>query len=193
MKWRIKKFPVLIILTLLLVLQLFLSLYHASGSTDYVIGNNFHCFFLKGSELAFQHGDQFLILTVHSGTFNTTNNCTLYIYYGGGVFTFKPLEDADFRLWYNVTSVKVNGTVYGSNSRFSVFQNVPMRIEWDVTSPPILPLMFILGIVGLTAMMGSPVYAIAMYRRREYRDALISGMIGFSLGFALFLSWLWVT
>lgn len=56
---------------------------------------------------------------------------------------------------------------------------------------PLLPITFIIGMVGLGCLFVGPLYAVVLFRKKDYRNALVWGVILTAMGFALFISWLW--
>lgn len=60
-----------------------------------------------------------------------------------------------------------------------------------VTFEPLLPITFIMGMVGLGCLFFGPIYGIMKFRAKDYRNGFIYGVIIFAVGFALFMGWLW--
>jgi hypothetical protein len=58
-------------------------------------------------------------------------------------------------------------------------------------TPLLLPIPFIIGMVGLGCLFVGPMYGISLLRKKEYKNGLIWGVIFTAVGFALFISWLW--
>ena len=65
------------------------------------------------------------------------------------------------------------------------------RLFTFVPSQFLLPLTFVFGMVGLASLFIGPLYGIHKIRHKEYRNGFIYAVIIFSIGFALFISWLW--
>lgn len=152
----------------------------------------------NGQALAFQNTRyNFVRLGITSGVLNCTNG-TLGINSGGGYFVFTALNDTAFTLTHNVTNVKVGGDsgnefrqVYNGNS-FTILAGNGVTVNWDMPGiEPWLPVMFILGMTGLVSLFGGSLYAVDKIKKKQYQVGLINGVIFVSIGFALFISWLW--
>jgi len=87
---------------------------------------------------------------------------------------------------------------------FDWYQGLWNTVEtWTVypytgTSPDLggglpIPIMSIMGIIGLVSMFAGPLYGISKFKKHEYYGGAIVGLVVFVLGFALFIAWLWST
>jgi len=166
--------------------------------TPPVYGNLFNLYFPATSSLAFQHlpvtyqsVGGIAVVTVDSGTWNGTN-CQLNMYVSGGSLYFESLDSATLS-FSNVSQFifKVNGEPY-TGVPVNILGGQPYTIEWYLTSVVwLLPYMFILGMVGLSASFAGPMYAIYKVKHGEYYEGMRLGVIITALGFALVIAWLW--
>lgn len=53
-----------------------------------------------------------------------------------------------------------------------------------------IPVMLILGLVGIFAMILGPSYGVYLVKHGEYRDGLVNALLITLVGFALFLAFL---
>jgi len=171
--------------------------YSVSGSsTSLVYGENFSLQFYEGQSLGFQSGRKTVVLDMTTGNL-TSNSSSVYVYDGGGLFGFEANESLTMKITYDVTAVKVWGDqgkehrVVSSGSSINIDANDIVNISWDITIPPLLPLLFILGMGGLFAMGGGSIYAVQKIKKKEYFEGFKAGTILISIGFAFFLAWLW--
>lgn len=72
-------------------------------------------------------------------------------------------------------------------------ENTALSIYFTAIAPynywPV-PIIFIFGMAGLACMFIGPTYAINKMKQKEYRQGLVWGVILTSLGFSLFIAWL---
>lgn len=94
---------------------------------------------------------------------------------------------ADNRYYLNQTSYSlfVKAFTVGGVANLKITWRVVSRSEWW------LPMMFILGIIGLLCMFGGPIYGIYEVKHGEYYDGFRTGLVVTVLGLALFIAWLW--
>ena len=162
-----------------------------------VSSTTFTSYFPADSSLAFQHENRFVTLTVATGTLNSSQ-CTLQFGSEGGTYTFKANETATLQIDYNVSNVQVSGDqnntnrVIQSGDTFTVNSGNNVHIEWWILTEPWLPLMFIIGMIGLGASFGGPLYAINKIKHHEYHEGMRMGLILTVTGIAFVLAWLWV-
>ena len=182
--------------TLCLTIFLFVALVLVTISktnafTSQAVGYNCLITIPATGSLQFQNDiNKTVTLTVSSGLLNSTTN-TVKIYDGGGFFRFISLNDSEVEITYTVDNVKVNGEHITSGSSVSFASGTTNVIEWDLTLTPMLPFMFIFGMIGLGSMIGGPLYAIHLFKQREYYNGFVYGLVITVLGFALFIAWLW--
>ena len=62
-------------------------------------------------------------------------------------------------------------------------------IEWWIFIEPWVPYLFILGMLGLGSMFGGSLYSIHLFKKKEYRWALVQGVTFIAVGFGLFIAW----
>jgi len=181
---------------LYLIIFLFTSLFlitisKTNAFTSQAVGHNCLITIPATGSLQFQNDvNKTVTLTVSSGLLNSTTN-TVKIYDGGGIFHFVSLNNSEVEITYTVDNVKVNGEPIASGSSVSFASGSTNVIEWGLTLTPMLPFMFIFGMIGLGSMIGGPLYAIHLFKRHEYYNGFVYGLIITVLGFALFIAWLW--
>lgn len=151
-----------------------------------------------GDSIVFQNNLQnWVRLDISSGLLNSSR-ATTSMNSGGGHFIFTALNDSVLRLTHNVTTVRVGGDsgnefrqVYNGNS-FTILTGNAITINWSLPGvEPWLPVMFILGMTGLVSLFGGALYTVDRIKKKLYQEGLINGVIFVSIGFALFISWLW--
>ena len=158
---------------------------------------NIQVLFPSGTSLAFQNDiNTNVTLQVISGTLNSSEN-KFGLNRGGGYFRFTALNDTQIKIVYSNCTVKVSGDqgnelrIIKSGSTITANAGDSVLIVWDRQIEPLLPMMFIFGMVGLGAMIGGPLYAINKIKKRDYLEALRTGTIVTVIGIALFIAWLW--
>lgn len=156
----------------------------------------FTVFVESGGGLGFQNEiGRYVEIEVTSGAINSSNS-RLTMNVGGGNFRFNSSQNNTFRVTFNVTNCRVAGDSgselrpVSSGNTIIAGQNELISVIWDFEMSPLLPLVFILGMVGLTGMIVSPVYAIHLLKKRKFEDAFIMGTILFSVCVGLFVAWL---
>jgi len=162
-----------------------------------VYSSTFEVYVGNGGSLAFQNAVNSVVeIEVTSGLLNNSQN-NIRLYSGGGHYVFTALNDSRLQITYNVQSVNVGGDS-GNPSRpavsgdsITVLAGNVVTIAWTITLEPWLPVMFILGMTGLVSLFGGSLYAVDRIKKKLYQEGLINGVIFVSIGFALFISWLW--
>lgn len=139
-------------------------------------------------------------------------------WYGYFYGAFDPLIDAPPSAVYFDAVPYSSGTYWDTilnenllSTHWGVPPNVHVLMDWGVLFWPVeywlfypftglgpnlpsdlpLPIMSIMGLIGLVSMFGGPLYGVSKFRKKEYRDGAIVGLIFFVVGFALFIAWLW--
>lgn len=114
-----------------------------------------------------------------------------------GSFVFTANETASFQLSFTVDRVEVSGDqgnsnrIITNNTEITVNQSDKVVIVWRIMIQPLLPYMFILGMIGLLSMFGGLMYPIALYRKEhDIVEAIKKFCIFFFLGLGLFMAWL---
>jgi len=189
----------LLFLTVTIALTiLLLTSYHIKATTYYATGT-FHTLLLDGASIGFQNDvNKTVTVTVVSGLINSTSS-KVTIYDGGGSYRFTSLNNTQIRITYSgIDTVTISGaqgstqtTTVTSGDTFQVNAGDNVLISWVHTLPPVLPLMFIIGVTGLGAMLGGPLYTIQLIKAHKYESALVNGLTITVLGVALFIAWLW--
>jgi len=151
---------------------LLLTSHHIKATTTYATGT-FHTLLLDGASIGFQNDvNKTVVVTVVSGLINSTNS-KVVIYDGGGSYRFTSLNNTQIMITYSgIDTVTISGaqgstgtTTVTSGDTFQVDAGDNVLISWVQTLPPTLPLMFIVGMTGLGAMLGGPLYTIQLIMR----------------------------
>ena len=188
----------LLFLTVTIALTILLLTSYRIKATTYYATGTFHTLLLDGASIGFQNDvNKTVIVTVVSGLINSTSS-KVTIYDGGGSYRFTSLNNTQIMITYSVDSVTISGIqgstetiTVTSGDTFQVNAGDNVLISWVQTLPPILPLMFIVGMTGLGAMLGGPLYTIQLIKAHKYESALVNGLTITVLGVALFIAWLW--
>jgi len=184
------------ILTVTLILSLSILLFKIAYAQN-ALGQNCQVVFPSTSSLGFQNDiDKTVTLEITNGILNSTTN-NLKIYDGGGHFRFTALNNTQIKIDYTVTAVKVSGDqnhenrVVTSGSTITVNAGDNVLISWDITLEPWLPVMFIIGMVGLASTIGGPVYVYHKIKEGKYYEGFRNGLVVTVIGVAFVLAWLW--
>jgi len=158
---------------------------------------NFTVIFDAGGSLGFQNDlEHEVVLNVTSGALNSTEN-TISLDEGGGYFMFTVLNDSVILLDYTVDDVKVEGDqnqtsrIVQSGDSFTVDTGDTVLISWAISYAPFLPLMFIIGMIGLGAFIGGPVYGVIKFQKHDYYNGFVVSLAVTAVGLALVIGWLW--
>ena len=186
--------PVLSLVSLSILL--FLSIPSHSANV-LVSGSNFGLQFYEGQSLGFQEGKKTVVLTMTSGNL-TSNETKIYMWVGGGDFSFNASESFTMKITFTMDIVKVAGDrghtefrAISSGSSIPVDANDLVYVQWSYGAILLLPIKFILGMVGLGSMSGGSIYSVKQIKQKEYYEGFRNGAIFISIGFAFFLAWLW--
>ena len=193
---KLKKKRLISILSLVsLFVLLFLAIPSHSANV-LVSGSNFGLQFYEGDSLGFQEGKKTVVLTMTSGNL-TSNQTNVYMHDGGGDFSFNASESFTMKITFTMDTVKVMGDKgnefrgISSGSFIAVDANDLVYIQWSYGAILLLPIKFILGMVGLGSMSGGSIYAVKQIKSKDYYEGFRNGAIFISIGFAFFIAWLW--
>jgi len=183
-------------ITICILIAVFLNLIYLKAAHSHVDAQNIQILLTTGSSLSFQNDlNSNLTLQVTKGVLNSSEN-KLRFDSGGGEFQFTALNDAQIKIISDCV-VKVKGDQgnefrpIDSGSILYIDAGDSVLIQWDRQIEPLLPMMFIFGMVGLGAMIGGPLYAINKFKKREYLEGFRTGIVVTVIGVALFIAWLW--
>ena len=186
--------PILSLVSLFILLFLALPSHSAN---ILVSGSNFGLQFYEGQSLGFQEGKKTVVLTMTSGNL-TSNETNIYMWVGGGDFKFNASESFTMKITFNMDTVKVAGDkghtefrAISSGSSIPVDANDLVYVQWSYGAILLLPIKFILGMVGLGSMSGGSIYAVKQIKSKDYYEGFRNGAIFISIGFAFFIAWLW--
>lgn len=95
----------------------------------------------------------------------------------------------------NITQITPD-TTYSTTSNSFLFMPTSDMVFYvyyylEPTTGFLLPVMFILGMVGLTGLMLAPLYAVYKIRKKEYLNGLVVCVVFGAVSFGLFIAWLW--
>jgi len=157
-----------------------------------VSGDNFAVMMNNTSSLGFQSvPDSYVLLTVSSGLLNSTTN-TLRITRDSGLFRFTALNNTTLDITFTVSQVQVDQTKINSGDSVVITAGQTRVIRWIILLEPILPVMFILGMVGLCSMVGGGFYSAHKIKKGEYYEGGRMGLIYIAVGFGLFIAWVFM-
>jgi hypothetical protein len=150
--------------------------------------------FMSGSSLGFQNDiNKTVILTVTSGTLNCTTP-TITLLSDQGLFEFVALNDVTLQITYSgITDVNAYGDQGKVDRRLTSGNSLVIDEGDDVTIywtgggyEFILPISFIIMMVGLIMFIGGPMYGIHQIQKKEYQKGILTILIFGSIGFGLF-------
>jgi len=153
-------------------------------------------YFQTQESLGFQCGTKTVVLLVTVGNLNSSN-IAVSMENTGGSFRFEANESVTIKITFDIDTVKVSGDKghafrgISSGSSFPIDAYDVVVIQWNFGAFLLLPIKFILGMVGLASMSGGSIYAVQQIKHKEYYEGFRSGAIFISIGFAFFLAWLW--
>lgn len=181
----------LLILCLLTVFTVGISKANVGSQTFTVLIEN-------GGSIGFNNDtDLFVKVNATTGDINSSV-ASCFMDWGGGWFRFRQNETLVFTVDFNTTTCLVLGdqghegrTITSGNS-FNADPNDTIIISWTIAIEPYLPLRFILGMVGLGLLFGSPIYSIIQLKKREWYDAVRTTAIFWPIGICLIIAWLWL-
>jgi hypothetical protein len=159
-------------------------------------GSDFQLMFSEGQGFRFQSGSKTIVLTVTVGNL-ISNESDFYMNDGGGQLNFKANESVTMQITFNHSNVRVKGDkgnelrAINSGASIPIDKDNVVYIQWSYGAILLLPIKFIFGMVGLASMAGGAIYAVQQIKHKEYYEGLRNGAIFLSIGFALFITWLW--
>lgn len=157
-----------------------------------------HFLFETGGSLGFQNDiGKTVVLQIISGILNSTTNA-FSLDAGGGYFRFTALNDTEITIVFvGVDYVQVSGDQNNGNRHIQSGETITINsgnnvvISWTMLIKPWLPLLFIIGIIGLFASFGGPLYAINKIKHHEYYEGIRTGLVLTVTGIAFVIAWLW--
>lgn len=161
-----------------------------------VISSPFSVYINNTGSLGFQNQiGRFLRLDVTSGAINSSVAALTMDSYTGR-FRFTANESCSFQVTYNVTRAGVSGIATARNlpsgATVNVLANDPVNIYWNIDIEPLLPVMFILGMIGLCSMVGGGFYGAHKIKKGEYYEGGRMALIYIAVGFGLFIAWVFM-
>jgi hypothetical protein len=116
---------------------------------------------------------------------------------GGGKFRFNVQNDSNIVITFTPLESLVyfspNGDIglkkVTSGDSFNLTTSDDAYLIWNTPFYSPLPMMFIVGIVGLGCLFVGPWIIIDKIRKKEYEKALVTGFIITFTGFAFFVGW----
>ena len=193
---KLKTIRILILINLLVGYSFLFASKKSEQLQTYYSFTNFPILIYENTTLGFQIQQlEYLELEATSGDLNSSTN-DLHVYYGGGYFTFRQNETVTLEASSDIDNVKVRNSTSKSwlaletGTNFTVTTNQTAVILWSISINPVLPILFIIGMIGMGAMFAGPLLAVQQIKKKNYREGLITGVTVTSLGLALFLAWL---
>ena len=158
-------------------------------------GSNIVISIPNGGSMGFSSYYSGCVVTVTAGTLNGTANIMLF-YRSQGEVHISSNSAATFYIdgfLRGVPYVKGSTTATVINDtriEATTTNGDNLIIGWSVSADPLLPLMFILGVLGVISMIGGAVYSVKLFGDGLYEKGLVNGALFISLGFGLVLAWL---
>ena len=182
------------LLALALILSLTLQPAYSVLSV-YFEGSDIQFTVLNGGSFAFGNEDVGVTVSVTSGILNGTITTMTY-WRNKGQINFIAEGTPEFTLTGfgdNVNTRYSGSIVQQYNSTLidgSCINGDSFFFGWEVKTEPLLPIMFILGMVGVFTFFGGLLYAAVKIRDGEYEEGIRKALIFCSLGFGLIWGWL---
>jgi hypothetical protein len=182
MKWK-TKLDIILIITLL---TLFIPLIHSNVSNE-----TFTVFLESPSSIGFQNDiDTYLIVTMQTGNMSS-NSSTIALEIDHGYFSILPNQTGTFTVTFtsNIPEAFVNNVRFetGDTGNFTI--GTTTIIEWWIPYETLLPIMFIVGMIGLASIFYGMWKSISSFQQKEYLNAGIYAITFIALGSGLFLAW----
>lgn len=170
----------------------------ALSDSDYNIRSlaPFNSYFPAGTALSFQPDidDATQILTIHviNGTLNGTNCQVWNTLTKGGKYAFNSQAAAFLQINFTegLGRVSVRNEAVTSGILYPIGAGVSYDVVWSSLVSAALPLMLIIGIVGLILIIVGPLYLVSKLRARDM-DGVKLGIVLSAFGFAFTIAWLW--
>jgi hypothetical protein len=89
----------------------------------------------------------------------------------------------------NIPEVLVNNARIESGDTRNFTVGTTTLIEWWIPTQPLLPIMFIFGMVGLVSMFYGSWQGVKEFQDKKYVEAGVYSLVFIALGAALFLAW----
>ena len=108
--------------------------------------------------------------------------------------TANPISDYAFNNWTYTTFIPgVWGSVNYTTIYMTLIQDEVVNMYYTYTpyNAMPLPIMFMMGMVGLASLIIGPFMGIRKFRQHDYRTGFILAVVVTAIGFALFVAWLW--
>lgn len=180
---------------LILSLVLCLTFQHGYSTLSvYLTAENVQVTIPNGATLSFGDANNGINVTVTSGTLNGTSTMTYWYQKGRVNLVSENTAEYTIMAYGSGTTIRYTGTLVNQVSHALIYGSTvatdSLVFGWDVESVPLLPLMFIIGIVGLFTFVGGLLYMLVKFREGEYEEGLRKGIIFMSLGFGLVWGWL---
>lgn len=190
-KKKVKVLETALITSLLLLL---FSQHGYSSLSIYLEGSGIQLTALNGGTLSFGTEDHGITIAVTSGTLNGTSSFTYWREKGRVYVTSEDTAEYTLTAYGDRTSVYYFGTLVNQANASLVYGSTvtgdSLVFGWAVATEPLLPIMFIIGIVGVGSFFGGLIVAAYKIRDGEYVEGFRYAVIFCSIGFGLIWGWL---
>jgi len=165
-----------------------------SALSVYLEASNIQLEIPEDGSIAFGDSEHGVTLTVTSGTLNGTSSMTYWR--EKGKINIVTENAAEFTLiaYGERTSLRYSGTLVNEVSSVLIYGSTvsgdSFYFGWETQTAPLLPIMFIIGVIGLFTFVGGLLYLLYKFKEGEYVEGMRKGIIFMSLGFGLVWGWL---
>jgi len=137
----------------------------------------------------------YVTLNVINGTLNGSSVEVWITYNNGGKFSFNALDNCVVQLdLETIANIKIQGPggtgTYETDAIYPIETGQSYVFYWNSSLMPILPIMFIIGLIGLLFCFVGPIYLIMKIRERDM-DGVKIGIIICAFAFAFVVAWVW--
>lgn len=184
---------------IVVLLVLLFSQYGYALLTVHVEAFNVQLTVNNGASVGFKGGENGVIVSITSGTLNGSLSMTGWTNKGQiiidsedtATFTITGFGDSEFKDC--VPGIKGSETANRNNKTQITATTVSgnqITITWSYSGEPALPIMFMVGMIGVGSFFGGALYAAKQIKEGDYVEGLRTALIFCSIGFGLIWGWL---
>lgn len=155
----------------------------------------FNSLAFNGQSIGFQFDDLFVRVVVNSGVLNGSSSDIWIASEYGGKYVFTQSGSGSCYVHHSndsrISNLRVNGNQYIMNNTVTLTDGNIYVIEWGVSLEPFLPIVFMVGMVGLLMLFIGPSYAVISLKRNDPLNGFLIGLIVTVFGIGFLLVWLW--